>query len=486
MSVSDDVAERAQARVGETLRSKWRLERLLGIGGMAAVYGAVHRNQNRVAIKMLHPEHSVDQNVKSRFLREGYVANTVEHHGAVRIYDDDVTEDGAAFLVMELLEGETLIDRADRKGGYLETGEALVLVDQLLDVLCAAHDKGILHRDIKPDNLFLTTQGELKVLDFGIARVRELSGQRDGGTGVGTFMGTPSFMAPEQARARWEDVDVRSDVWAVGATLFTLLSGRNVHEADTITEQLVLAVTQPAPSLAVYRPDLPAPVIDVVDKALAYRREDRWQTAKEMQVALRELLTSVVTAPTLKPPRTSLVSINAHADSGDTLAAPLEILSQLAGNRRSGTLASAVTNAGTDRPTRSRRNAVLFALAAGGVLAAALVGMLVTERPSSAPPEASAALRTLPPPPKPAAAPAVRPFAPPPVVIPSPTDHEDAGGAVTTPSAHPPAARPASRPAARPASRPPAPAGRPKPATSAAASSTPSPNQAPNPFDKRY
>src|SRR5262245_57872770 len=199
MAASSELVNRVKGRIGSLLKAKWRLEKLLGVGGMAAVYAAVHRNQNRVAIKMLHPELSVDPAMRIRFLREGYAANTVDHPGAVRVFDDDVTDDGAAFLVMELLEGETLETRAERVGGKLSAGEVLLLADRLLDVLAAAHKKGIVHRDIKPDNVFLTTQGRLKVLDFGIARLRELgdpvSLERSPGshkTAVGTFLGTPA------------------------------------------------------------------------------------------------------------------------------------------------------------------------------------------------------------------------------------------------------------------------------------------------------
>src|SRR6476659_5231365 len=117
MVISDEVAQRVEGRVGTTIADKWRLARVLGIGGMAAVYAAVHRNQNKVAVKMLHPEQSLNNVVRQRFLREGYAANSVDHPGAVRVLDDDVTADGAAFLVMELLEGESLEDRRDRHGG---------------------------------------------------------------------------------------------------------------------------------------------------------------------------------------------------------------------------------------------------------------------------------------------------------------------------------------------------------------------------------
>jgi serine/threonine-protein kinase len=303
MVVNDDVVQRVQARVGTTIADKWRLTRVLGIGGMAAVYAAVHRNQSRVAIKMLHPEQSVNETVRSRFLREGYVANTVDHRGAVRVFDDGIV-DGSAFLVMELLEGETLEDRRARMGGRLPSAEALTMAEQLLQTLAAAHEKGIVHRDIKPDNLFLTSDGQLKVLDFGIARLRELSDPNS--TSAGTFMGTPSFMPPEQARGRWSEVDARSDVWATGATLFYLLSGEFVHNGETFADQLALAVREPAAPLQKIEPGVPDAVASVVDKALAYRPTERYEDALSMLGAVRAALRAI------GPPITS--SVRAEGD----------------------------------------------------------------------------------------------------------------------------------------------------------------------------
>lgn len=286
MDETEPLTQRSQMRVGTLLKDKWRLDKLIGVGGMAAVYAATHRNSKRVAVKMLHAELSIDEHVRQRFLREGYVANRVGHRGAVAVDDDDIAEDGAAFLVMELLEGETLETRMLRKGGRLGAAEVLSLMDQVLDTLAAAHEKGIVHRDLKPENLFLTRDGVVKVLDFGIARLQESAGRRSA-TQAGSLMGTPSFMAPEQARARWDDVDGRTDLWAIGATMFALLTGRFVHEAETVNEVLVLAVTERARSLLVVAPDAHPAVMAVVDKALAYERENRYQTATEMRNALR-------------------------------------------------------------------------------------------------------------------------------------------------------------------------------------------------------
>lgn len=281
----DDVVRQAQARVGAVLKDKWTLDGLVGVGGMASVYAATHRNQKRVAIKMLHPQLSHNAAICQRFLREGYIGNSVQHAGAVSVFDDDVTEDGCAFLVMELLDGETLEARWERKGKRLPVAEVLAIIDRVLDTLQAAHERGIVHRDLKPENLFLTRDAQVKVLDFGIARVRELGGTSK--TQTGSLMGTPAFMPPEQARGHWEEVDAQSDLWAVGATMFTLLSGQLVHLAGTLNESLVMAVTQPARSLRSLCPELPRSTIELVDQALAYEKAERWPDAIAMQNALR-------------------------------------------------------------------------------------------------------------------------------------------------------------------------------------------------------
>ena len=284
--LQDEVEERARARVGQTLRGKWRLDRLLGVGGMAAVYSATHRNGNVGAVKMLHPEHSLSAQARSRFSREGYVANKVGHPGAVAVLDDDVAEDGSVFLVMELLEGEPLASLAARRAGQITITEVLDITDALLDVLVAAHGHGIVHRDLKPDNLFLTTRGELKVLDFGIARLRDAPGA-DHATKSGIMLGTPAFLPPEQAQGEWDRVDARTDLWAVGATVFSLLTGRHVHQEPSLMKLVVAAMTRPAPPLATVLPDAPAAVCALVDRALAFEPENRWPDAWTMQLAVR-------------------------------------------------------------------------------------------------------------------------------------------------------------------------------------------------------
>jgi serine/threonine-protein kinase len=294
-----DFPRAAKARVGRVLKNKWTLDRLLGAGGMAVVYAATHRNGQRVAIKMLHPDVASDEEIKARFLREGYLANAVGHPGSVRVFDDDTTDDGDPFLVMELLDGETVERRWRRAGPRLDPAEALAIANDVLEVLAAAHARGIVHRDVKPENVFLTRAGAVKILDFGIACLRQPS--LTTATLRGVAMGTPVFMPPEQARGRWDEVDARSDLWSVGALLFALLTGRFVHQAETPNEELLAAMTVQAPALASVAPELPPHVARVVDVALAARREDRWSDARAMQAAIRDALAALApkTSPSL-------------------------------------------------------------------------------------------------------------------------------------------------------------------------------------------
>lgn len=273
------------ARVGTVINGKWTIERLIGVGGMASVYAATHRNSKRAALKIMHPELSAQATIRERFLREGYLANMVDHPGVVSIDDDDMTEDGCAYLVMELVEGETLEARLRRKGP-LPPEEVLSFMDQVLHALATAHTRGVVHRDLKPENMLLAQNGEVKLLDFGIARARALSTDPTK-TLTDGLMGTPAFMPPEQARGRWEEVDAQSDVWALGATMFTLLTGRNVHQAATTNEALAVAMMRHAPKLEEYRPDLPPSLIELVNKALEFEKKDRWPNATVMLLAVR-------------------------------------------------------------------------------------------------------------------------------------------------------------------------------------------------------
>jgi serine/threonine protein kinase len=272
-------------RLGQTLHGKWYLDSFIGRGGSADVYAATHRNGKRAAVKILHAQYAAEPELLKRFLREGYVANSLSHPGAVSVLDDDRCEDGSAYLVMELLEGTPLSDFSKKKTP-LALGLVLRVADDVLDVLAAAHERGIVHRDIKPGNLFLTHEGRTKVLDFGIARLLE----PDGGeplTLSGTSLGTPAYMAPEQARGRWELVDGRTDLWALGATLIALLTGRKPRKADTANEELLFAMTQPIPPFATFAPGAPTELCALVDRAVAHERDQRFANAREMQTHVR-------------------------------------------------------------------------------------------------------------------------------------------------------------------------------------------------------
>jgi len=192
----------ASARVGRVLNDKWTLERLVGVGGMAAVYAGRHRNGARAAVKVLDPRLARHPGVRERFLREGYAANRVEHPGAVKVLDDDLIQsgpdEGTAYIVMELLEGESLEERFERPPPITEL-ELLSLTASILDVLDAAHARGVVHRDLKPANVFLVRDPEatqrVKLLDFGLARLSEGATP----TEFGIALGTPAYMSPEQA-----------------------------------------------------------------------------------------------------------------------------------------------------------------------------------------------------------------------------------------------------------------------------------------------
>lgn len=275
-------------RLGTVIRNKWRIDRVLGTGGMATVYAATHQgNGRRVAIKILHTELSRDAGVRERFLREGYVGNKIPHRGRVEVLDDDETEDGAPFLLMELLEGQTISELQKSAGKRLPMTRTLELAEQLLDVLEACHGQGIVHRDLKPANVFVTHEGVVKVLDFGVAQLRD--GQQDH-TRAGMALGTPSFMSPEQARGLGDQLDGRSDIFSVGSMLYFMLSGMRLHKGRSNDEALVMAATQPAPSLARAAPQLPVEVIALVDKALAWDRRNRFADAAEMKAAVSAIL----------------------------------------------------------------------------------------------------------------------------------------------------------------------------------------------------
>jgi eukaryotic-like serine/threonine-protein kinase len=281
--VIDGRENRGADRIGNVLRNKWTLTRLLGSGGMASVYEATHKLGHKAAIKILHPEVSVAKELRARFQQEALAAAKLDHPGVVRVSDIDSTDEGGLFMVMELLDGESLNERARRLGG-IPRGDLLRYLDEALDALSAAHAAGIVHRDIKPDNLFVPKEGVVKILDFGISRVH----QGEVKTRPGAMLGTVNYMAPEQIKGL--EVDGRIDLFALGATAYRMLSLRPIHTANSEAELLILMATTQAAQLASVAPEVDADLANVVDTALLLDRDLRYPDAATMRgdvIALR-------------------------------------------------------------------------------------------------------------------------------------------------------------------------------------------------------
>ncbi|WP_437753538.1 serine/threonine protein kinase [Sorangium sp. So ce1389] len=305
------------ARIGTVLRGKWRIDSLIGVGGMAAVYEATHRIGRRCAIKILHPEVAVSKELRARFEQEALAVNQLGHPAAVNVIDIDTSEDGSPFLVMELLDGESLGKRAHNSGG-IEERELLRIVSTVLEVLDVAHGLGIVHRDIKPDNLFLTSSGGVKVLDFGIARMKQ--GGSNVRTRIGAMLGTIPYMSPEQIAGG--QIDGRADIFAVGATMFRILAKRHVHEGSMESELLIKMATQPAPALRTVAPSVSPEVCAIVDRALAFDPSRRYPTARAMREDIERVLgaNAIPHAPAPVSIRTDVSS--AISVDGPTMAAP--------------------------------------------------------------------------------------------------------------------------------------------------------------------
>ena len=218
------------ARVGSVIKGKWTVDSLLGVGGMAAVYAATHRNMQRAALKILHTDFARERSICERFLREAYVSNRVGHPATCQVLDDDMTEQEEPFLIMELLVGETVRDAWKKAGRAMPAAQVLQIAEAVLDCLAACHAIGVIHRDLKPANIFITDEGAVKVLDFGVAQMRSATSER---TATGTALGTPAYMAPEQARGLVDQLDGRADLFSVGAMIHALITGHRINNGRT-------------------------------------------------------------------------------------------------------------------------------------------------------------------------------------------------------------------------------------------------------------
>jgi eukaryotic-like serine/threonine-protein kinase len=267
---------------------RYRVDEVLGSGGMALVYRARDEELDRpVAIKVLADNLAADEAFRKRFLREARLAAQLAHRNVVQVYDSGET-DGRPYIVMEYVEGETLAELLARRG-RLSPAEAVELGLQVCSGLEHAHRAGLVHRDIKPRNLLIRSDGLLKIVDFGIAR----SARGTRLTETGSVLGTAAYLAPEQAAG--EEVTPAADVYALGVVLYELLAGRTPHTAESLTEFLAQGHEQPIPALRELTPEVPEALEDVVMRCLAripaYRPASAEVLAADLEAALAELPT---------------------------------------------------------------------------------------------------------------------------------------------------------------------------------------------------
>ena len=302
----------------ETRIDRYILEEPLGAGGFSTVYRARHSLiGNHVAFKLLKPEHTRRPVTIERFLREAQTAASIGNPHIVKVLDCGTSADGEMFLVMELLEGRELTDLIVREGP-LELGRSVDIVLQVLSALESAHAAGIVHRDIKPDNIFLTTGEEgrpdfVKLLDFGISKI--LDSAVGALTTAGEVLGTPLYMAPEQIMGS-TGVDHRVDVYAVSAVLYHMLSGSTPHKADTLPALAHMIISETPKPLSTYRPDLPADLSAVVATGMAHEPEQRWQTVAAFADVLRRFSSGGQPSPTATPPTGTPNQWGAPASTG--------------------------------------------------------------------------------------------------------------------------------------------------------------------------
>ena len=323
--------------------NNYRVTALLGEGGMGAVYLAQHPFMGRkAAIKVLRREFAEDLGLVERFMNEARAANAIRHPNIIDIIDVGRMPSGIPYLMMEFLEGESLARRVDR--GTLAVPEAVDIMLQTTAALAAAHGKGIVHRDLKPDNLYLVPDESapggvrVKVLDFGIAKLR---GELTGGsvkTQAGSVMGTPPYMSPEQCRGITDEVDHRTDIYATGIILYEMLCGAPPFVSAGWGEIVLAHMTKPPEPPRALNPSVPDWIEAVILKALAKAPGDRFQSALEMRAALRAMSPVATfpprvasgpavaasaaqrTPPSEKPPTTFRVATGQVASIKPTLA----------------------------------------------------------------------------------------------------------------------------------------------------------------------
>jgi serine/threonine protein kinase len=299
---------------GTVVAGKLRIVRELGIGGMGTVYEVEHElTRHRRALKILHARAAQEPSAVTRFLREASAAARIGNAHIAETFDAGRLDTGEPYLVMELLEGETLDQRLQRVGA-IGPAELAELVSQACDGVQAAHDAGIVHRDLKPENLFVTVRDGrpfVKVLDFGISK---FDSARTGGLAVtteGVLIGTPYYMPPEQVRGE-KTIDAKADVYALGVILYECAAGARPYEARTV-EHLAVLIHEGKPiPLAERNPSLPSSFCGTVHRAMAVERDQRFQSARELADALAPMV-SLASLPSAAPTAGKGPSVAAHA-----------------------------------------------------------------------------------------------------------------------------------------------------------------------------
>ncbi|MFO0758153.1 MAG: protein kinase [Byssovorax sp.] len=300
---------------GTIIDGRYAVEAALGEGGMGVVLRAKHTFTGALcAVKVLHPHLRLQDNLAARFMAEARAPATIGHPGIVRITDAGRTPEGDLYLVMELLEGETLKARMAR--GPVPFDAVRRVLTDVLDALGAAHAAGLVHRDLKPDNVFLCKPNDaVKLLDFGIVKVvREGQPDSHAATTTGAVLGTLTYMSPEQLRDP-RQVDLRTDLWAVGVMLYELVTGLRPYEADTFGEMVAALLTGPPRPLGEQLAQAPEGLDALIQRALTHDPRQRFGSAAEMAAALRSLPAAPIrrrgmSAPTLPmgPPSSSAAS----------------------------------------------------------------------------------------------------------------------------------------------------------------------------------
>ncbi len=292
-------------REGDVVGGKYRIERLLGVGGMGVVVAARHEQLDQlVAIKFIRDDALDNDEAVERFLREARSAARLRSEHVARVLDVGRLDSGAPYMVMEFLEGHDLAHMLTHDGP-LAADLAAALMVQVCEAVAEAHAAGIVHRDLKPENLFLTrTVGgtpKMKVLDFGVSKSARLTDDpRAKLTRTRTMLGSPLYMAPEQMRSS-RDVDARGDVWALGVVLFELLTARSPFDAETMPDLCIKIISEPPLSLAELRPAVPPGLVEIVERCLEKDRNKRYENAAELALALAPFV----------PPRSSVYSLPA-------------------------------------------------------------------------------------------------------------------------------------------------------------------------------